>query len=108
MKRVIKIIVVLSSIISGSAYGQKHVSSEAFMKGLSRLPLVENLQHPKPPNLKQNPSLMPTNASSLPADYYTTHFGFFCQKELIVQKITGVPLRFRLGSLDYVNKMEGK
>ena len=44
----------------------------------------------------------------LESNYYSCHTGFFCQKELQIEKITSVPVRFRLGSLDYVNYLEQK
>jgi hypothetical protein len=44
----------------------------------------------------------------LPADYYQKNIGIMCKMEWSFEKNTHLPLRFRLGSLDYVNHLEGK
>jgi len=44
----------------------------------------------------------------LPQDYYTTNLGFFCKKEIQVQKTIKLPVKFRLGSVAYCDAIEGK
>jgi len=41
-------------------------------------------------------------------DDYTGSLGYFCRKEVEIEKMTHLPLRFRLGSLQEVNRLEGK
>jgi hypothetical protein len=41
-------------------------------------------------------------------NFYTQNFGFFCKKELQLEKITKLPFKFRLGSVQQVDWMEGK
>jgi hypothetical protein len=61
---------------------------------------------PKKDSVKKNCSepLMPVISSN----FYTQNFGFFCKKELQLEKITRVPFKFRLGSVQQVDWMEGK
>ena len=44
----------------------------------------------------------------IPQNYYTQHFGIMCKKELAIEKATKIPFRFRLGSLQQCNYLEGK
>jgi len=46
--------------------------------------------------------------AGLQKDLYVKGFGFFCKKEMQIEKSVKLPLRFRLGSLEQCNILEQK
>jgi hypothetical protein len=44
----------------------------------------------------------------LPENYQYTRLGFFCKYEWKLEKYSSLPIKFRLGSIDYCNWLEGK
>lgn len=44
----------------------------------------------------------------VPARFYVDNLGFFCKKEIKFETLTGIPFKFRLGSVQYCDRMEGK
>ncbi len=48
-----------------------------------------------------------THDMQVPANYYTTKTGFFCNMERAVEKQTKVQVKVRLGSLEHTQKLEG-
>ena len=47
-------------------------------------------------------------AAYMASGSYYDQLGFFCKRELDIQKATHLPVFFRLGSLESCNKLEGK
>jgi len=116
-QRVYGFLVVLLLIISAKIFSQQQMPliAQKMPHALQSFPIFQSLKVNSSHFFKEQ--VLPKNyACNLPngglqginPDFYINHLGFFCRKELMIEKMTSVPLRFRLGSLDYVNKMEGK
>ena len=44
----------------------------------------------------------------LPQNFYNQSLGYFCKKEVQLQKLTTLPIYIRLGSKEYVDYLERK
>ncbi|HPH22326.1 MAG TPA: hypothetical protein PLW32_00475 [Chitinophagaceae bacterium] len=58
--------------------------------------------------LKDSVKVFTKPLSIIPTNFYNSQLGFICKKELLLEKKTKIPFRFRLGSLAYTNMLEGK
>lgn len=113
-----KILFFCMIFVAKSSYCQNSVAKTAINRGL--LSIRQPQSHNKiyrtnytfvnPVNSYTNTAIRvnPVSCPVIAANYYTQGFGFFCRKELQFEKATKIPLRFRLGSLQYNNYLEGK
>jgi hypothetical protein len=82
------------------------------------LPLVSSAQASRPPStLPASTIAMPSIGAPMIAtppiaapgsSYYLSHLGIFCKEELKIENTLRIPVRLRLGSLQEVNRLEGK
>ena len=122
------LVVVLIFLSCGEFFGQS-ISMEKFIQKDSRLyygkytpDLLQNnvkLSDTLPGSRPNNPSFnltalaykpLPINLRTRPLQKssYGQSLSFFCRKEWEFEKTTSIPLRFRLGSLEYTDYLEQK
>lgn len=53
-------------------------------------------------------SLTAPFAPTLSPNFYASNLGFFCQQEIKIEKAVKFPVKFRLGSVEACNHLEGK
>ena len=111
----INIILVVLLMLTGKIFSQQHLSdsSQLFYKAGNLIHTLntdqkyfQNFSVKK--SYKIDQISIDLQVQGIDKDYYHNNLGFFCKKEIQLEKMTMLPFRFRLGSLDYVNKLEGK
>lgn len=98
----IAIFLLYAGISDGQSLDSLKVSPiKSIVKPIAKLSIsINNLEKYSPNNL--------IAFSVIPENYYTQHFGIMCKKELSIEKVIKIPFRFRLGSLQQCNYLEGK
>ena len=126
-KRIFLTLVVFGFLADGKIFAQqKNVEKNSFLpkysfvfpvkNDISRYALPGSFSFVNTGITKRSVNIFPSLAAAdltckrdiIAGDYYTSHLGFFCRKELQVERATYLPLRFRLGSLEYTNYLEQK
>ena len=108
MQRKKTFLVVCFSILTLPLWAQTGVPVLLINKGLGQeFPLGKavTLMHPRPVLAAWNRDILRDVYGS---GSYMSNLGYFCRKEVEIEKMTHLPLRFRLGSLQEVNRLEGK
>ncbi len=120
LERVYSFLVVLLLMFSGEIFSQKGNENESIkldikcidsLKGCwsnSKYQRLFLLYQKKCVDSTSSKQSMPYLLKLFPASFYSSNLGFICKKEWQLEKLTTVPFRFRLGSLDYVNYLEQK
>ena len=113
LQRVCYFLVVLILVMNAESFAQpsnQSIGKDIRSKSGLKLNLIHNQNAPLLSGIQAQDKIIPSSISLkiIPTNYYVSNLGFFCKKELQLDKITKVPLRFRLGSLNYVNYLEQK
>ena len=108
-------VVVLIFLFNGEIFAQEK-NVENFPEFKTILPLKDHFSQEKKRNiralLKQDQSVFSNSTffSGRPLSFLQPNIPqtFFCKKEWQFEKATSIPLRFRLGSLEYTDYLEKK
>lgn len=99
-----KLVIFCMIFVVSYAFSQKN----SFL--YNQAPVFNGFKKPMPASILLNNALftnLPNKPYILPTFYYT-QLGFFCKQEIKFEKITKIPFKFRLGSIEECNRLEGK
>ena len=119
MTRKAKILIYCMIFVGYRGFCQKSIHSNSY----TSISTTQNVRNTLPVNKLQGsvytlqnplPSLLPINyliidySPIIDPLFYTKTLGFFCKRELLFEKSTRIPLKLRLGSVQYCDWLEGK
>jgi hypothetical protein len=121
-QRVFCFVVVFISLLNGEIFAQvklekiiKDFNSSAFPYNdtIRFKYCVQSMNYKISGTQKKNSNLLGNETNyfflnPVPINFYSQNLSFFCKKEFQIEKAIFIPLRFRLGSLEYVNYLEQK
>lgn len=118
MKRKAKILIYCMIFVVNWVFSQQRINSSLFTSLTSThnaANLLVNYHQGSVYTLQnQPPAFIPINylridnTPLIDPSFYTKNFGFFCKRELLFEKSTNIPLKLRLGSVQYCDWLEGK
>jgi len=91
-------------------FGAGSVFSQTIRQNEAPILLLQKPVKPMPATILTSTSVLLPAAPVpfLSANYYASHLGFFCKQEIKFEKIVKVPFKFRLGSIEDCDRLEGK
>jgi hypothetical protein len=96
-------------LVINDLYKMKDVAGNSRKAGLSNYGFKKDSLPAQQLTINNFPLVItPVSYSLIAPSYYTQNFGFFCKKELQLEKITKIPFKFRLGSVQQCDWLEGK
>jgi hypothetical protein len=115
VQRLYSFLVVFLLIFSGEIFGQENLvgfntTKPSYSSGYKKIRHIQVIPFIRSISIYDSDKPSPNFISLkiVPASFSSGNLGFFCKKELQLDKVTAIPVRFRLGSLAYVNYMEQK
>ena len=85
------------------------IFSQKLSNGPLRLSILSTPVHTiSPAKLTIKTAPLSTKKEVLTSDFYVRQLSFFCRQEIKFEKATKIPFKFRVGSVEDCDRMEGK